>query len=115
MSPPRPPSPPSGPPMGTNFSRRNETMPDPPSPAFTLTTTRSMNMPSLPPNSRPEQPRPARPLLPDEIRDRVKRLIDRRRFHADVECAVQMRVELPLLARRRARGHDAQLAPREVE
>ena len=30
-----PPSPPSGPPIGTNFSRRNETMPEPPSPAFT--------------------------------------------------------------------------------
>src|SRR5215469_2231508 len=35
MLPPRPPSPPSGPPKGTNFSRRNDTMPLPPSPAFT--------------------------------------------------------------------------------
>src|SRR5215218_11262923 len=43
MSPPRPPSPPSGPPMGTNFSRRNELAPDPPVPASTRTTTRSMN------------------------------------------------------------------------
>src|SRR5438132_12138176 len=33
--PPRPPSPPSGPPKGTNFSRRNDTTPLPPSPAFT--------------------------------------------------------------------------------
>ena len=32
-SPPSPPSPPSGPPLGTNFSRRNETQPSPPRPA----------------------------------------------------------------------------------
>src|SRR3954451_3268353 len=33
-SPPDPPSPPSGPPRGTWASRRNETLPAPPSPAF---------------------------------------------------------------------------------
>ena len=33
--PPRPPAPPSGPPLGTYFSRRKETQPFPPSPAFT--------------------------------------------------------------------------------
>src|SRR5688572_3249251 len=35
MEPPRPPSPPSGPPSGTNFSRRKESAPAPPSPALT--------------------------------------------------------------------------------
>src|SRR6476646_8679553 len=34
-SPPLPPSPPSGPPLGTCASRRNETLPAPPSPALT--------------------------------------------------------------------------------
>ena len=34
--PPRPPSPPLGPPLGTNFSRRKETQPLPPSPASTV-------------------------------------------------------------------------------
>src|SRR4051812_191406 len=42
--PPSPPSPPSGPPLGTNFSRRNETHPCPPSPAFTWILASSMNM-----------------------------------------------------------------------
>src|SRR5688572_22838696 len=46
-SPPRPPSPPSGPPIGANFSRRNEVAPDPPVPALTLTMTRSMNTSAL--------------------------------------------------------------------
>src|SRR5215510_10547737 len=43
MDPPRPPSPPSGPPFGTNFSRRKELAPEPPVPATTCTTARSMN------------------------------------------------------------------------
>ena len=33
--PPLPPCPPEGPPLGTNFSRRNATAPSPPLPAFT--------------------------------------------------------------------------------
>ena len=36
--PPSPPSPPSGPPLGMYFSRRKETHPFPPSPAFTWMT-----------------------------------------------------------------------------
>src|SRR5688572_19645436 len=43
-SPPRPPSPPSGPPLGMYFSRRNETQPSPPSPAFTWISASSTNM-----------------------------------------------------------------------
>src|SRR5689334_20715395 len=42
--PPLPPSPPSGPPLGMYFSRRNETQPGPPSPAFTWMVASSMNM-----------------------------------------------------------------------
>src|SRR5690242_7918941 len=44
MLPPLPPSPPSGPPLGTYFSRRKETHPIPPSPAFTSITASSTNM-----------------------------------------------------------------------
>src|SRR5690606_113943 len=43
MLPPRPPSPPSGPPFGMNFSRRNDTIPLPPSPAMTSMCASSMN------------------------------------------------------------------------
>src|SRR4051812_41253424 len=43
-SPPSPPSPPSGPPLGTNFSRRNDTQPSPPRPPRTWTTALSWNM-----------------------------------------------------------------------
>src|SRR5579885_3686679 len=43
-SPPLPPSPPEGPPLGTNFSLRKATHPLPPSPAFTYTRARSMNI-----------------------------------------------------------------------
>src|SRR3954447_25243656 len=112
MSPPRPPSPPSGPPMGTNFSRRNEVMPEPPSPAFTRTTTRSMNMLSLPSNARPQQARRMR-VVADEIVDRVDCLIDDCRRYADVQRAMQMRMELTLLIGGRARRDDAQLASRK--
>src|SRR4051794_36089672 len=42
--PPAPPSPPSGPPLGTYFSRRKETHPSPPSPAFTWIIASSTNM-----------------------------------------------------------------------
>src|SRR5437867_5188005 len=44
MLPPRPPSPPSGPPNGTNFSRRKDTTPFPPSPAFTQMRASSMSI-----------------------------------------------------------------------
>src|SRR5208283_1695455 len=44
MSPPRPPSPPLGPPLGTNFSRRNARHPSPPSPAFKRIMTSSTNI-----------------------------------------------------------------------
>src|SRR5262245_27439450 len=43
MLPPLPPSPPSGPPLGTNISRRNDSAPEPPVPAVTRITARSMN------------------------------------------------------------------------
>src|SRR5512134_1629501 len=43
MLPPRPPSPPSGPPRGTYFSRRNDTAPLPPSPAYTSMIASSTN------------------------------------------------------------------------
>src|SRR5690606_32470497 len=42
MSPPLPPSPPSGPPAGTNFSLRNDTIPFPPLPAFICIFARSI-------------------------------------------------------------------------
>src|SRR5690606_34876193 len=45
-APPSPPSPPSGPPFGTYFSRRNETLPAPPSPARTRMRTSSRNVTS---------------------------------------------------------------------
>src|SRR6476660_1006321 len=41
--PPRPPSPPSGPPRGMYFSRRKDTAPLPPSPAWTSIMASSMN------------------------------------------------------------------------
>ena len=44
-SPPRPPRPPSGPPRGTNFSRRNDTAPRPPSPAIASISTVSIMPP----------------------------------------------------------------------
>src|SRR6478672_13106437 len=44
ISPPAPPSPPSGPPRGTNFSRRQETTPFPPSPALAKIRMWSINM-----------------------------------------------------------------------
>src|SRR5512142_2898918 len=47
MLPPCPPSPPEGPPLGTNFSRRNAAIPEPPSPATTSITTSSMNTASV--------------------------------------------------------------------
>src|SRR3954469_18117400 len=106
MSPPRPPSPPSGPPMGTNFSRRNETMPDPPSPAFTLTTTRSMNMWSFASYARPQQLDRADAFRSDQILQRGNRRADDVRMHAHVQRAVQMRVQLAVLIRRRACGDD---------
>src|SRR5512137_2352749 len=49
-SPPRPPSPPFGPPNGTNFSRRNDTHPAPPSPERTNIFTSSTNCILLLPN-----------------------------------------------------------------
>src|SRR4051812_6104766 len=110
--PPRPPSPPSGPPIGTNFSRRKETMPDPPSPAFTWMRTRSMNVISYP--------------VPEPLRTRHQRVRydgNQRMQHVghdsvgdtDIARAVQMRLELPVLCRGGARGDDAELPARQVE
>src|SRR5262245_47415799 len=96
-SPPRPPSPPSGPPSGTNFSRRNEMMPDPPSPALTRTTTRSMNTSLLTLNARPQQSHGSHALVAHDVEECVDQLIDHSRRHADVEGTVQMRVKLTIL------------------
>src|SRR5215216_1759567 len=84
-SPPRPPSPPSGPPMGTNFSRRNELAPDPPVPASTFTTTRSMNISgplrtqhaaiSLSLHPRPELPVATALVGREHVGDRLQRLV----------------------------------------
>src|SRR3954466_246304 len=114
-SPPRPPSPPSGPPIGTNFSRRKELMPEPPSPALTRTTTRSMNMTSLSFDPGPEQPRRCGAIGPDH---RLQRLHGRRhdaRCDADIQRAVEMRMQLPILLRSHAHGSDAQLTPSKVQ
>src|SRR3954447_25279309 len=115
MSPPRPPSPPSGPPMGTNFSRRKETIPDPPSPAFTLTTTRSMNMGSFASYARPQQLDRAGVLRPEEIGQRRDRRVDDVNGHADVQRTVQMGMQLSVLACRGARRDDAQLPASQVQ
>src|SRR6476646_7040737 len=48
IEPPRPPSPPSGPPQGTNFSRRKEAEPFPPSPALINIFALSYNMLNVP-------------------------------------------------------------------
>src|SRR5918998_3477682 len=113
--PPRPPSPPSGPPIGTNFSRRNETIPEPPSPALTFTTARSMNIASLASDSGPQHLCGVEGVRRDDALERGQRLGHPFGRRTDVHGAVQVRVELPLLAARSARGDHAQLAPREIE
>src|SRR5690349_6773531 len=115
MSPPRPPSPPSGPPMGTNFSRRKEVMPEPPSPAFTRTTTRSMNISLFPFDARPQQADLARALSAEDVGQRVERLIDDRCVDTDVHRAVEMREQLAVLPARGTRGNDAELSTLQVE
>src|SRR5690349_16659896 len=113
-SPPRPPSPPSGPPSGTNFSRRNETMPEPPSPAFTFTTTRSMNI-SFPPDARPKHARRRHAFALEASAERVQHLIDHDWVDSNIDCSMEMRVKLPILRRGRTCGNDAELAPLKVE
>src|SRR5215218_3007525 len=115
MSPPRPPSPPSGPPMGTNFSRRNELAPDPPVPASTRTTTRSMNTISEPharslsQDSREQLMVPARVVGTEQVGDDVDGVQHFFRRGAGMTRPVQMRVQLTVLPRHRARAHDAEL------
>src|SRR2546427_469794 len=58
MLPPRPPSPPSGPPLGTYLKRANDDAPEPPVPATTRTTARSMKL-TAPPRPRAVPPRPS--------------------------------------------------------
>src|SRR5688572_7592493 len=111
-SPPAPPSPPSGPPMGTNFSRRNEEIPEPPSPAFTLMRTRSMNVMT---DALPEVDGASQQLVRDHTVQGLKRGRNRLRRHARIEGAVQMRLELTILSRRRTCSNDTQLASRQVE
>src|SRR5688572_9147969 len=114
MSPPRPPSPPSGPPIGTNFSRRNDEAPDPPVPAFTLTTTRSMNIGrSLDPG--PQHPVPGRVVRRHEHADRTEGVGDRGLRGAGVQCTMQVGVQLPVLSRCRTGGNDAELPARQIE
>src|SRR5689334_12899632 len=97
--------------MGTNFSRRKELMPDPPSPAFTRTTTRSMNMTSLSLDARPKHARGNGAFGAHDGFQRVDGRRDDACGDANVQRAVQMRVQLPILPRRDANGQDAQLAP----
>src|SRR3954451_14562224 len=115
MSPPRPPSPPSGPPIGTNFSRRNEVIPDPPSPAFTCTTTRSMNIPLFPLDPRPQQTPCLRPIGAEQVGKRVNGRRDDRWRDAHVQRATQMRVKLARLILGRTRCNDAELTPLQIE
>src|SRR6266540_2674111 len=95
-SPPRPPSPPSGPPIGTRYSRRNDVHPDPPVPASTRTTARSMNIAGSA-NALEKQ------LVRRELTGgkQVGKTVERA-FHffprgAGVESAVQMGMKLALL------------------
>src|SRR5689334_17718448 len=113
--PPRPPSPPSGPPIGTNFSRRKELIPDPPSPALVCTTTRSMNIVLLPFHTRPQEPHRSGTLRWKDRRERFDCFVNRVRGHTNIERSTKMRVQLTILLGRRARGYDAELAPREIE
>src|SRR5215204_2694768 len=121
MSPPRPPSPPSGPPMGTNFSRRNEVAPEPPVPASTRTTTRSMNTVSeLRARSWGRHSREQLVIAPSvvgsqQIGDGVDGVLHLRTGRAGVKGAVEVRVELTVLSRKRARSDDAQLAAAQIE
>src|SRR5690606_29259951 len=115
--PPRPPSPPSGPPMGTLDSRRNDTLPDPPLPALTRTTTRSMNTASSSVRNDPVQ-QPVEPLghiRGQERRDHVQHVVQFAVSRSGIDGSVQVRMQLSLLHVRRANGHDAQLAPPKVQ
>src|SRR5688572_9805943 len=113
MSPPRPPSPPSGPPIGTNFSRRNDVAPEPPVPAFTFTTTRSMNIGcSL--HACPQHAMACRVVRRHEHADGAECFRDRCLRRTGVQRAMQVGVQLSLLARRGAGGDDAEFAAREV-
>src|SRR5688500_5346215 len=111
-SPPRPPSPPSGPPIGTNFSRRNDEMPDPPSPAFTWIRTRSMNVIAY---SIPESDGARPQFVGHNSFQRLERGgVDRGRYPR-ITAPVQMRLQLPILSRGRARCDDAELAPSQIQ
>src|SRR5438093_7894230 len=118
-SPPRPPSPPSGPPMGTNFSRRNELAPDPPVPASTRTTTRSMNMyvrcmarlagRSVCPHALPESLGTLHVVRRQHVAKLHQQRVELQRRRSGVERTVQVRVQLSVLPQGGAGGHDAQL------
>src|SRR5919199_2421546 len=97
-SPPRPPSPPSGPPIGANFSRRNELAPEPPVPASTLITTRSTNIASPVPDACPEEPVARGGVAGHHRRRHVQRALDLGVARARVYGAVQVRVQLPVLS-----------------
>src|SRR6266542_3729565 len=113
-SPPPPPSPPSGPPIGTRYSRLNDVHPEPPVPASTWTTTRSMNIVGSAHACEKQLVR-SEPVGWKMISQAVERALDFFPRRTRVECAVQMRVKLTLLRRGGACSHDAQLASLEVE
>src|SRR5687767_9481309 len=119
-SPPRPPSPPSGPPIGTNFSRRNELAPEPPVPASTRTMTRSMNMltrrsPSSPDYSCEQLVIALRIVGTEEVGDGIDARANFGGRRSGVQRTVQMRVQLPVLSRQGACAHDAQLPSLQIE
>ena len=53
--------------------------------------------------------------LAERRREQIERLPHRVSVHADIECAVEVRVELAVLARDGEGSHDAELAARQVE
>ena len=103
--------------MGTNFSRRKETMPEPPSPALTRTTTRSMNTGAdlrcarLALHATPEHSRARHRAVVDHAGERFDDFGHDVRRHAHVQRSAKMRVQLSLLPRGRTCGDNAELAP----
>src|ERR1044071_9426375 len=108
MLPPRPPSPPSGPPLGTYLNRAKDEAPDPPVPATTCTTARSMKL-TLAPASKATRRFPFRGLPEKALQAREPprlrgALLRRSVRHADASAAAAWRPESPLARRWRVPG-----------
>src|SRR5574337_432122 len=118
MLPPRPPSPPSGPPLGLYLNRANELAPDPPVPAITRTTARSMNI---------GHRAPAVPHAPPQLLDllpliEAQQWIDHRQHALDlgegrpgVERPPEVGMQLPRRLQHRRLRHGAQLPAQQIE